>query len=623
VDAPVDVQEINDPQKLSHLRTNLNCNFVEIAVNWRYCQNRILPSHLFMFQSSAFARNKADLAPGVSFASSRPYSATVLGSYISSKEENEVLIIHLVSQFVLLIVSLTSWYFIDGDVDITILFHIQGRYDMTTVAFRALNPLVDLSTCCQGIRQIQTSGGVFQFSIEQVGGRKVMLPRRFITSDGSAIAEFRDDGAMLHLRSRRLDVVLSNNGMYLGNNFQGTLLPWTDARVERVASTIATNGSVQRAFLVLARSLWVSTLEAAAVTDTAVPDGVYGNLQAMASTYQGYTQTPPATTLVCEIKIVVTQVATEIWDWVQSVTTAAQQAAQCAVNCHGRHGLNPFTLLPCLAGCVVGLFVDIVSNTWKLIDTIVKEVIRYVVHCKTAPVNSSPEAIDLPGMTVGIPSSVGKLPASEVLGNPGLTYTISGITPLDIQKIAGPLLPALECIAGGAWGRWDLNVPDIGISFIDNALDALPIGLRVCISKSCYDTIRSAVSWETVSALSSLVGAVIAAGGVDKAAVTVLAALPGPLQAAINSLAGALSITAGQALALVLVLLILITYQLSAIVAQVLMQEKFGETFANGICLQHPIIALGALAIITAPTGVGPFLAAQIAVNTPLIVAPA
>jgi hypothetical protein len=86
-----------------------------------------------------------------------------------------------------------------------------------------------------------------------------------------------------------------------------------------------------------------------------------------------------------------------------------------------------------------------------------------------------------------------------------------------------------------------------------------------------------------------------------EAATLTLGGFPPAVAAAITKIAGVLGITVGQALALALVLLIIVTYQLTAIVAQVKGREFFDETFKNSIALQHPVIALGALGVVTAP----------------------
>jgi hypothetical protein len=202
-------------------------------------------------------------------------------------------------------------------------------------------------------------------------------------------------------------------------------------------------------------------------------------------------------------------------------------------------------------------------------------------------------------------------------GDTNLTALINGVSTVDIKAAADPLLPALQAIAQGEWRMWNVSVPDLGLGF-----DAVPVGVEVRISKQAFDTIRSAVTWDTVKALADLVGKVLEAGDIEKAAAMILAGLSPSAVAAITKTAALLGITTGHALVLVIVLLIIITYQLAAIVVQVKGREFFGETFPRGLCLQHPLIAFGAIAVVTAPTTFGPFLAAQLAANTPIIVVP-
>jgi hypothetical protein len=503
---------------------------------------------------------------------------------------------------------------------------------MTTAAFRAVDPLVDLSMCCNtGAQQLRTSGGLVQFRIEQLDGRRVMLPTRLITPDGSAIAELRDDGVTLRIRRRGLEAVLSNNGIFLGEHFQGELEPPTRPGVQRVVQAIITDGGLQRAFLGLARGLWAGTLEAAAATNTAVPDQVYKHTQATGTSYASLTRKTPIQVreIVCTTETIVEKVTENVYGWVTRITTALQQAQRCVADCEANHPVTSLfdwrgaaALVGCLGGCAVGLFVDIVATTWEVVGTIANELITTLTYCSELPVNWAPGTVGGAVQLAGIPSSVGKLPADEVIGSPGLAIHVSGVTPGDIQKAAASLLPALQCIAEGDWGRWDVTVPDFGIGF-----NAVPIGLEVCISKECFDTIRSVVNWDTVRAVADLVAGAISAGGVDQAAALVLGGLPPAVTAGIMKIAAAIGITVGQALALVLVILSLITYQLTAIVAQMVIIENLpaflgGNKFENGICLRHPIIALGAIAVVTGPTTVGPFMAAQIAVHTPMVVMP-
>ncbi len=495
---------------------------------------------------------------------------------------------------------------------------------MTTAPFRAIHPLTDLSQFCgAGNRQLRTNAGLMEFRTTQLDGRTVTLPTRFVTVDGSASAEFRDNGVSLLFRRRGLEVVLDSDGIFVGERFEGRLERPSLEMTRRATHAIVTDGGVQRAFLGLARGLWASTLETVAATGSAVPGSVYEHVQAVGDTYASMTR--PATVTTCETETVVETITEQVYGWVDHVTTAVEQAHRCTADCTAKHPVAGWwdwegaaALALCLGGCALGLFNDIVTSTYELIATVTREVISYITHCTEVPVTWPPSNGEGPQRGAGFPSSVGKIHPDEVTGNQDLSLHVSGvINPNDIRSVVQPVLPALLCIAGGEWSTWDVDVPDLGIG-----VDAAPVGLRVCVDRQCLDTIRGTLTFDLLLSTAGLLAGIYAAQGAEAAAATILSALPSGVSAAINAVATALGISVGTALAAVLVLLILIVYNLAAIVAQVKIRELFGESFANGVCLQHPIIALGAIALVTGPTVVGPFLAAQIAANTPLIVVP-
>jgi hypothetical protein len=355
-------------------------------------------------------------------------------------------------------------------------------------------------------------------------------------------------------------------------------------------------------------------MEASAATGIGTVDAVRSSVNAVSSVYASMTRTE--TRIECSTETLVEYVTKEVWGWVTSVLTVAEQLKACHDRCwETTSGLK---FLACEAGCIATAFVSIVINTWTLIKTVVEQVVKTVTTCVEVivkvPVELAPK---VPPRSGSIPTSIGPGYPTEIIGSSGIIPQLDpgSLKASDIQEAFGPLVPALQCLGGGRWGTWDLAIRPVA------GIDSVPIGLRLCIDKSCLEKIRSAVSWDTVRNAASVLGALIAAASAEEAAAAIITSLVPGIEPILSVVAAALGVTLAEALAALIVVLILILYNMTAIWAQIMFRELFDpKAFANGLCLVHPLIALGALAVITAPTVVGPIMAAQIAANIPLIV---
>jgi hypothetical protein len=377
---------------------------------------------------------------------------------------------------------------------------------MTQVSFRASDPLLDLSRACGDCnRQFPTSQGTIETRTVTIeDGRTVLLPTMFVSEDGTGSVQFRDESARIVLRAGERTLVLDSAGFFLGEGAPHELREPSEDQAREIAEVLVTDGDFQRAFLGLARGFWAGTMEASAATGIGTVEAVRSAVNDVSSVYASMTRTE--TRIVCSTETLVEYVTKEVWGWVTSVLTVAEQLKACHDRCWAT--TSGLKFLACEAGCIATAFVSIVINTWTLIKTVVEQVIRTVTTCVEVvvkvPVELEPK---VPPRSGSIPTSIGPGYPAEIVGSSGIIPQLdpNSVKASDLQDAFGPLVPALQCLAGGKWGTWDPSIPPVA------GIDSVPVGLRLCIDKDCLDKIRAAVSLPTVLGAASVLGALIEA----------------------------------------------------------------------------------------------------------------
>ena len=144
----------------------------------------------------------------------------------------------------------------------------------------------------------------------------------------------------------------------------------------------------------------------------------------------------------------------------------------------------------------------------------------------------------------------------------------------------------------------------------------MPVGIQACIDKQCTDTIRAALTVQALAGLGAVISQLLEGGQGAEKIIEAISKTPW-LSKGLTAMAAAARITPAQAVLVLLAFVVLLAYH--AIAGQIALLEKQGKT-ANGVRLKHPLLVIIGAAALTAPTGVGPILTAQIGVHVPMIV---
>jgi hypothetical protein len=454
---------------------------------------------------------------------------------------------------------------------------------------------VDCAKSCSQRLQL-TSGVLHVRTMAGVDGRDVFVPVAYADRAGNGSVRFTDTDLLLRLRASEGYVALTADRLILpGRDPQ----PWSEDAARAFTELLLDDGALQTAWLATHRNLFAATAEYAAVTGTAPAgslDGGFAGAWANAgATLAGSTQ---LTRMECTREAIYGDVVTTMGEWVVTIRSAADQVIECGAACLR---LPPLDAIGCVVNCGVQLFLDIVSGTWNMVTTTVRDIIGYMVTCQREP-----SRYPTPGGKLDV-RPYAELQPGEVVGSG--TVAVAGVRPFDVSdetitKALEPFTQLFDCFLDGRW-RLD-RLEHLGLEV--EAFRDVPFGVSVCLDRACADKLKNALLLGLLGDLGAVIEALLAAGAEGTAIVAALAANP-----KVAAIAAVLGIDAALIAAALIVMLVVLAYQALVVLGQLAIGDIFGSN-PNGACLHYPLLAIGALALFH------PIAAAVIAANFPIIV---
>jgi hypothetical protein len=292
---------------------------------------------------------------------------------------------------------------------------------------------------------------------------------------------------------------------------------------------------------------------------------------------RAFGQKPPG--LKCTVDEVVETVEREVKGWIESVSTAAEQAAACAGDCVANHPplSDPWGWASCTGACALSAFEDIVTRTWGVIDRVTDTVVTEVIHC--SPLTNWPT-----------PTGLMSLAAPAV--PPG---TNPNILPPVVKEFVDFIKDPLLCLAKGSWSITKLSDLKVKIAGVEQ----IPVALTVCLDQKCTDTIKDFLLGANLVLLGAQILGILAGGGVAAvlASDAILSAAVTAIATALSALPGIVAVTAPEVMMAILVILLDLVYHGLAIGGQILAWEVAGQV-TKGVCISHPSLPIGLLAVL-------------------------
>jgi hypothetical protein len=169
-----------------------------------------------------------------------------------------------------------------------------------------------------------------------------------------------------------------------------------------------------------------------------------------------------------------------------------------------------------------------------------------------------------------------------------------------VTDLIKPFGPVVACLAKAKWKATPLG--DIGIAI--PGIEAIPVGVSVCLGRACTDRLKEAVTTSIGSFLPAVIAA-LSAGGVAP----VIAALG---LGGIAGVAVGAGVTVGQVLAPAI---LVVAAQAAVVAGQLLAYDAFGAA-PNGVCLTYPALPAVAAGVLN------PVVGLVLLANTPVVVTP-
>jgi hypothetical protein len=432
------------------------------------------------------------------------------------------------------------------------------------------------------------TGGVFSrpdgvLSVKQIdkSGKARFLPETFITKDKSGSVSFVDNSPRISVRTKTGELILTDRGYHEGSGDSlKKLNRYTRASVSKIASAVLSDATMQRSLLQLTNGLHSVVLEYIAASKQAPDPTMKKRFADSSASRRNYTRRPAG--LQCQVVKTSVQIEKEIWGWVEHVTTAVSQAKACAERCTAK----PLWEVPaCLFGCAIKTFVDLLTTTWSLLETVTVTVVTYVTHCilPAATVPSFNGAVVVAGPATIVPKNEAAAKAEPTLK---------------------PFEKLLQCFIGGQWTVGNLG--DIGLSI--PGVEAIPVTISVCMGKACADEVLDQFGTlgfaQLVTSLPSLI-----AGGAAEAWLLQNAVLA-PL---LTQVAAVIGVPVAAVAGVILTAILVLAVQALVIAGQIWLLDQFNAA-PNGVCLHYPVFPIAAVGVIN------PVAALVIAANTPVVV---
>jgi hypothetical protein len=431
---------------------------------------------------------------------------------------------------------------------------------------------------------VRSAAGVLTVRrIEQPRRPPEFVPAAFVTRDKAGALDVQGPMPQVRLRTSRGLMLLQQNGFRVrGQQFDERTQSYDRRGIERLVDILIQDQRARESLQTLRPAVASSSYEYTALHGHS-PSARYmrmlrdGNGR-MSSFGKGRT--------TCSVEEVVDVVEREIVTWVEIVSTAADQFAQCLDECPQ----DSITGLPhwdCALECTWKGFEDVFLGTQRVVEVVTEEVTRYETHCLWKP-----------GKRVTFPTLDGPVVVGDITRG-----AAAGDAPVDldaIRELIEPFEQFLNCLLKGEWDVTRLEDLRVDIEGIEE----VPLAVTVCLDRECSDVIKAAM----LSGGLSIVVDAFTRVGVQN----MMALFKAPL---VNSLLAALGLSAATLASALFGLLAVFAAHGVIIGGQIAMYDLF-DAAPDGVCLHHPTLP------VVVATAVNPILGILALGNLPVVVTP-
>ncbi len=423
-------------------------------------------------------------------------------------------------------------------------------------------------------------------------GRRLAVPVLVRDSDELGLIDLTTSAPFIRLGTADRGIEIGAKGLAFKHG--GAPEAWSTSVVKRLLQRLRDDETLRRGLFGLRAALAECYPEYLLRTGAGAPRKLGAQRAKSARAQREFGRSRRCTTSTVTETITTTVTRTE-----QVVLTAAEQFARCSEACFDRFlaGTRDDAVgyAICEAGCLARGFVDVVTGTIEVLETLVEQVVREVITCVTTLVPGQvPHPIigaHAPGWLPGLSSATG---AAATAFPPEVTAKAIEI----VTKLVKTMPGAIRCLVEGQWsitslGDLSLRIPGV---------ESVPLGVTVCMDHDCaLKLLGAGLSADAFAIISALIE-LATSGGV--AAAVVAAGVTGAAAAALT-----------QAILVLLTVLIVVMIHLVIVSGEIAIYESLGA-IDNGLCITHPSLAVAVAGAINP-------LAGMVALgNVPLIVTP-
>jgi hypothetical protein len=419
-----------------------------------------------------------------------------------------------------------------------------------------------------------------------IGGSRVCVPLSLSSPGDISAIDWLADSPTIRLGDA-IPLLLTPTGVQLKKG--ETERPWSNDTTKVLLDTIGKSEELQLALIALRTSWWTAYPEQCYRAKTAAPAKLAKRIAASNASVAQFGKGKNSET--CKAERIVETITTTVTREQNVYKTAAQQLDQCFASCNTKFGsniINTVDLGICHAQCLLEGFVDIVTGTIEVLDTLVQEVVTTVTVCSSGlPKGKFPNpfvgTVEWPGLSGAV---------STPRVDPGILKQAQSV----VASLLKRMPPIVTCLIGGAWKVTDLR--DLGLNI--DGVASVPFGVTVCLNPECAKTIMKGGGFDGMKTVAELVGL---ANGV-------------PAIVATLGLTAAAATAVVQVAVLLFGLIAVLMMHLVVVAGQIQIYDWLGLC-PNGVCITHPSLP------VVAAAAANPLLGVLAVANTPLVVTPA
>ncbi len=369
-------------------------------------------------------------------------------------------------------------------------------------------------------------------------------------------------------------ITVTSHGVQFGS---AAPLKWSAAVINDLIKTIVNDPNKASGAMQLRSALYTCY----PVADMAlIPQYTMG--RQMAAVMSQHAMAYGAKSMICTTTTVTEAVTRTITETVNVIMTAEQQYQACY---DAQIGRDPCRSAGVFAGacaatiCAAKAFLDIVTGTVTVVTTIVEEVTRQVMVCRTPSPNRWPNPWDYTGY-------IDKYIVPQKKQQFNILDAVNFL-----KSVISFFGPFAKCLLDGKWSLAELQTPlNLGGQVV------LPYGVRVCITAECARQLAlQGIGGELTTTWISLLGALAALSPAFAAVAAGFGIVATP---AILAAAGAVPEAVVGAAAIILAFIILAMYYATVISAQLTVQVCCTNNLADGlVCIEHPTFAIALVSI--------------------------